>query len=599
MTKFNPRIFLESHLFQAIVVAVFFGFLLNSKAENSLGYAAGVADHNVLSPLGIQWADPNKFAGDWTIANAPQPHWLFDVFTWIAASNGMLSISYFAYFIVEVFVFGLATILFAKKFVKHNSLIVSLCFTFVLAQAPWLVLGTGTLPIPYPLPGILAAQLLYLFVVLLLRESYTWASVIAVVLTLVHVQVGSIALIFCLSTAIMLFIKHKRINPSLIIAALSAATVMLLNLIIRPVAGDFNTFVEACETLIPYHCSAHQWGALYGWAMILSSIGFLLLAILSKQFFSENARNIWIATIGLATIGLSLGFIFDFFQIPFLGYLSQGVNIYRVANALFPFVIWTIFLGILIPFGGRKVILNLLLWGFAVSAFMMSPGLWATGGWIRNLIISLVIFAGASLLIYTESKGDFEIFPSNIRKKISYVEFFNRAILVKNSLRRRFPTVVALGVTGVFLAAVILNNAFTIRSLDIQWIPNDSMRNWGNQVESIVPSGEVILSDPTFVDARLLTSRAIVIDCKYGPYAGPAWEEWKQRTSDLGGCQQGGYEKLSGTSLNELSKKYNAKFVILGKDQYEKTQKALKRLGWVVKIYPDSSQNLPALLYKT
>jgi hypothetical protein len=98
---------------QTLVSGGLLGLLLHMR----WGYSAGGMDHLVLSPLGLHWYRPDWFANDWIFANAPQPHWLFDVITWLSAEVGGLkgvAVAYLLYWMLSVTAFGLATAILAK-----------------------------------------------------------------------------------------------------------------------------------------------------------------------------------------------------------------------------------------------------------------------------------------------------------------------------------------------------------------------------------------------------------------------------------------------------------------------------------------------------
>lgn len=559
-------------------IAVWFGFLMNSRGFFSMGYQIGVADHNVLSPLGMQWADPNKFLGDWTIANAPQPHWLFDIITWLGAISGQIELVYFVYWFLELMVFGIATTLIVSKYFPQNRISVSLGYTFVLAQTPWLVMGTGTLQIPYPLPGLLGAELAYLMVALLLVSKYKGASFVVVLTTLVHVQVGSLVIVIALLYSLGFYFQRKKILWPLLISAFLSIIILILNLLFRPVASNLSDFVEACETLIPYHCSAHQWGDLWGPLMIPSCIGFLALVGFSYRLFVQGKHTIyvWFCVIGIPLIGLTLGFIFDLFQVPLLGVLSQGVNVYRIGVLLFPFGVWGIFAFLRKPINGFKESLLFILWASSVVLFMQQPGAWPTGGWVWNLVLS------AALIILV---------------------FYHSTVLSRTnstSGTQYLLNLVIVSMISFFMVALIANNGFVVRPINLSWVPDQDRRNWGQQISDIVPPGEVLTGSPFWTDLRLITERAIVIDCKYAPYGGQAWLEWESRTNMLGGCKDPeAYERIPAIDLIEIAEKYKSKYILQMNERFTQIEREMNQLGWNVLREPNISLGLPGIFVKS
>lgn len=543
-----------------------------------MGYQIGVADHNVLSPLGMQWASPEKFMGDWTIANAPQPHWLFDIVTWFGESIGQIEVTYFIYWCLELLAFGIATLLIATKFFPTNRLAISVGFTFLLSQTPWLVMGTGTLQIPYPLPGLLGAELSYLFVALLLVSKVKIASVVMVIATLVHVQVGSLAIVIAVLYLVgMYFVNTKKIEWWLLLGIITSIGILAFNLILRPVASNLSDFVEACETLIPYHCSAHQWSSLWGPWMIPSCFGFLVLVGFTYRLFVKNRLSlyVWVFIIGIPLIGLTLGFIFDLLKVPILGELSQGINIYRIGVLIFPFGIWGFFNYLRFPPQKPRDYFLFLTWCIAIFLFMQQPGAWPTGGWIWNLLLS-----GSFILV------------------IVYFSF--ASLRVKSEVATKYlVNFVVISIIPLFIAALIANNGLVIRPLNTNWIPDESRRNWGQEVSEIVPPGQVLTGSPFWTDLRLLTERAIVIDCKYAPYGGSAWREWEIRTNLLGGCKDNtAYEEISPESLIKIADQYKSKYILQMSARFEEIKQSMESLGWKSVKAPDTSLGLPGIFMK-
>ena len=549
---------------KAFVLAVILGTLNNWTHQFAFGYSAGLNDHLVLSLVGLQWSDPTKFVNDWFISSAPQPHWFFDLITFAGAETNSISWLYFAYWCSGLIAFGFATMLLAKKWAPAQPFIAALAMTAIISQTPWNVVGSGSTMIAQALPTVLAGQLMYLTLALLLTDKWKLVPFFALLIGIVHVQQGAVIGIILIATVTFVFFTSRRFEWRLLLGSILAMTATVFGLMLRPIAANLRDFVEVCVTIIPYHCAAYTWGT----TEVLAFGGMILLALLTVFYTVGQQRIVWISSIGLSSFGLLAGMLLDAFQIPLLGALSQSVNVYRLGVVIIPFVVWGILVILIKAQWSRNYIPLVLLWFVGLSTYSLVNG-WG-GGSIRVKLSILLLLLLMSVFIAWLSRSNTE----------------NKTLL-KNS---KTAAIFFAGLT--FLVASALAGSIIIRPLNIEFQPIRELSDWGKQVEEIVPSGELILAPPAASALRMITGRAVIADCKTVPYGGPAWHEWKNRINSLGGIDQcknplaPNFSNLDGAQLDGIASNYGARFMIIEQDQFLAHKVELSQRGWVARLEP-------------
>lgn len=524
------------------------------------GYFAGWGDHFVLSPEGLSWAIPGAFANDWFMEAAPQPHWFFDSITYLGQIAGHLSTAYVLFWAVGLLAFGWATALLALRVAGRAAWPVAIGFTMLISQTPWMIGGTGSLVIPQALPAVTSASLVYLVIAALLTGRRWVAAVATVVVAIVHVQQGAIVVIILGAFTVVDAIRARRPDWRLIVAIVAALAFVVFGLVLRPVASNLGDFVEICDTVIPYHCAAHLWTP----GELVSTCGLIVLAVLSFFIVPRRARLAWLTTIGLATTGYALGFAADALSVPVLGKLAQGVNVYRLGTVLLPFAIWGVLLPLIKPVLTRWSIVRLVAWALALLGLLASPYWYLKGTTDPAFIAAIVIIVAATLL------------AARFRARLS------RAFIVGLST-------FLMGLLFVFVAAG--TGGITIRQPDFRFIQDQALVDWGANVRSVVPSGDVIVSSPRMEWVKLVTQRAVVADCKDVPYGGEPWREWKRRIGDLGGvaqCVAPGpllYNTLSADHLISVADKFHSDFIIIDPSLTD-TAHDLEARGWKQLVVP-------------
>jgi len=269
----------------------------------------------------------------------------------------------------------------------------------------------------------------------------------------------------------------------------------------------------------------------------------------------------------LPATGLFIGLFFDLFNIPVLGPLAQGVNVYRLAVVFIPFLAW----GMMVPFlakAGPRLrwsLLTVVLVLFYVSLRAEKWGLTAV-----------------------EIKSDHWIFGSIMAMVAGCVALTVPNIVSKPERMRRIAA-------GVLVVACFSSGYEGVSKLWFRAFEPGMMQQrpvlvqWGEQVQRAVPAGSTIVMPPTFLEARMVTERAIVADCKYAPYGGAAYVEYSRRMNELGGIKQcndpddAGYSALTTEQLLAMSSEYGAKFIALEFDQgYSEYE--LRKLGWTIAV---------------
>lgn len=523
------------------------------------GYFAGWGDHFVLSVEGLKWAHPGAFANDWFMGVAPQPHWFFDVLTFVGESMGVLAVVYAAFWAIGLLAFGWATSILAYRFFPAVAWPVALGVAAVAAISPWMIGGTGSGMISQALPAVLSANLIYLLVAGMLAERRLLVVILAPVIAVVHVQQGSIALVLVAAVLAVETVRTRRVDWFLVGALALTGGVVAFGLTLRPVASNLQDFVRICDEIIPYHCAAHMWTPFE----LASAVGLIILSSLSGTLVPREARWIWFATVGLATLGYAGGFVSDALSVPVLGQLAQGVNVYRLGAVMLPFAVWGALSPLLVKMSRRRMIILVAIWGVGWMGFLTAPG-FSTAMRPRLVLLGLALLIPLVwLLVSTWRQSHFG--------ERSGTAVLTAALLV-------------LVVTGV-------SGGLTLRSPNFDFIGDPNLRQWGEQVREVVPEGEVIVASPRFEWVKLVTQRAVVADCKDVPYGGAAWDEWQTRLEALGGykqCVAPGpllYDDLSPEELVSVADRFQSDYIAVNPTHPE-TVEGLEDKGWTRVVEP-------------
>jgi hypothetical protein len=467
-----------------------------------------------------------------------------------------VAIIYLLYFLVSLLVFGVATAILARAWAPSHPWSAVLVVTVLAALTPWWLLGTGSPMLAIALPGVLGGFLVYLTAAALLTGAHRLAAGTAIATALVHVQQGAVVGVLLLMTVLVHGVRRRRVDWPLAVSMVVTFGIVAAILRARPVAGDINDFADACNNLIPYHCNATIWAV----RDLIGGLGMVALALLTVVYLAREERFRWAIVLLLPAIGLISAVIVDRYNVPVLGVLAQGLNIYRLDVLLMPLAVW----GGVIPLFARltprkrwQMLVVVLVVGFTAT----TQSSYAVPGWHGG--VGMLMFAEAMVVVCVAAT--WSVLAGHLRVMVPIA-----SVLIAVNL-------VAAGMTG---------DTLKLTGFHPGMFPKGQTRAWGEAVQRVVPPGSELVAPPVEAQIRMATKRAVVADCKYGPYGGPAWHEYSNRIEALGGfeqCRTGrvqrGYQHLSADELAATARKYDAGYIVLkGKD--DRRRSGLEDEGW-------------------
>jgi hypothetical protein len=526
----------------------------------------GTGDHVVLAPLGIHWADPQAFAGDWFMTNAPQPHWLFDYLIKFGWQSGHLSLVLFAYWVLGCFVTGMATAVLARPWGREHAWGAVIACGLLSGIIPFAVAGSTWMGYPSAVPNMLGGALLYLLSACVIAGRYRWTLVILPVLAVVHVQIGAIALAVSLLGAIACVPLLRKVQPPRGRVGLYAgvwvlsAVIVLAEMKARSVAADRKDFVEICDKYIPYHCSASQWPA----AAVVAVLACCALTLACAVYVRPVRRPIFLGTVGVCAVGTVVAMVLDGLHVPVLGELMQALNGYRVGLAMYPYAMW----GLVLP--------------FLRPAFTLKRRLA-----VAVVCVAMPLFHSAGTGKIDFGQGKFRYSVTDLALIAAYVVL---AVVAAGGLhrtheqRRRFNgAVLAAFCVWVLVAAFGTAMYFQRHPSATVW-GGKAGAAWGVQARKILPPGSQYLASPYSIGFRLNSQRGSVVDCKNIPYGGPAYGEWKERLDAVGGwehCLHDTYfTTMPARELVAVADRYGADAIITKDDEGRDQVRDLTALGW-------------------
>lgn len=527
----------------------------------------GTGDHIVLAPLGMHWADPQAFAGDWFMESAPQPHWLFDFFVKFGWESGRLTLLLFGYWVLTCFVTGMGTAVLARPWGRERAWWAVIACGLLSGIIPFAIAGSTWLGYPSAVPNMLGGALLYLLTACVIAGHYRWTLLLLPLLAVVHVQIGAIALAVALLGAIACVPLLRRTHvPRGRLAVYAAAWVVSAAIIgaamkARSVAADRKDFVEICNNYIPYHCSAGQWSA----TAVAAVLGCATLTLACVVYVRPVRRPIFLGTVGVCAVGTVVAMFIDRLHVPFFGELTQALNGYRVALAMYPYAMW----GLLLPFLRPAITLNRRI---AVAV----------------VCVAMPLFCSAGSGKIDFGQGIFRYSPKDLAIMAAYVVL---AVVAAGGLRlsplrrRRFgQAMMAAMCLWVLVASLGTAMYFKRHPSPLTW-GGKAASQWGKQAREVLPPGIQYLASPFNVAFRLNSQRGTVVDCKDIPYGGTAYGQWKERLEALGGWEHctgdGFFNDMSARQLVAVADKYGADAIITRAGDDRTQVRDLMALGWV------------------
>jgi len=120
---------------------------------------------------------------------------------------------------------------------------------------------------------------------------------------------------------------------------------------------------------------------------------------------------------------------------------------------------------------------------------------------------------------------------------------------------------------GIFILIFTLGfQNFRSHWPQIDYAATDNALIVSRYMSTALQQTDVLASDPSIPWIRILTRRAIVVDCKGAPYGGAPWNEYIRRLGVLGVSQPNicsGYKLLSLSQILEFPKSVGATTVLL------------------------------------
>ncbi|MDQ1501459.1 MAG: hypothetical protein QOI86_4799, partial [Actinomycetota bacterium] len=505
------------------------------------GYGFGMEDQAVIALKGVARADPAAFVGDWFTHHVPQPHWLFDLVTFIGERLGVLPLVYLAWWAASLLAFGLASVWLSRRFIPERPWL-ALLVGPVLALGPQTALGSGTALWGFALPQGLGACLGFLTVAALVTGRWRAAVVAAVLTALAHVQHGADLGPILLATAALATLRPRR--HRLALAGVGAALVAQAGLVghLRGIDNGGAGWLDACRLAIPFHCDANTWppGVFVGGAVVVG------LAVA----FAVAQRRDWrilLPAVGLPAGALLTAAIADRLDLPVVGHLAQQYNVYRLAGLVLPVA--------------------------AFALIWLAARLWR-GEWTPRLAAA-VTFLWAVWLTLPDAA-----FHQGTRNSAVAVVLLVAALGALTfrsgpagseaaTTRAGGPAVARFALVPLLLLAGCVAGS-GLPPIHFGYDRSDPGVAAALAIGGATEPGAVIAADPAVYWLRAVSRRAVVAECKGIAFGGDAWTEDAARIEALGGwaCTPGP-RRFAGVTLEgveALHDRYGVTHVLLAGD---------------------------------
>jgi len=496
------------------------------------GYSFGLFDQTVYSLRGIALADPSAFRNDWFARTVPQPHWLFDVITYLGTRLGMLPAAYLAYWLAGILAFATGSVWLTRRFLPDRPALAAALGPIVIL-GPATLLGSTTPLVWFADPHMLGGCLAFLALCGLLTDRWRAASLAALAAGLFHIQHGANLAPVLILTAVLATGATARRRLLLVATALALMAGAAGVAEWRGLHTTGDQWLVTCQRLIPFHCYAPSWGSGY-----LASGGVVLAAAAG---FAWSARRQWRSVLpaaGLPAAGLLLGVLAERFELGALGRLAAQFNVHRLATLVEPFAAFGLLcLAAGAASAGRPQRISRAVAAVTVLAVWSTMSDSAVRG-PRAVAALVVVALTAGVLAWFA-------LPHPARSP-------QRAVAVLAGLA---IVTVAAGAQG-YLGQVGYDRSLPTVQAALA-------------IKATVPDTAVIAAPPDMYWLRSISERSVVADCKAVPYGGPLWDEYMARMRDLGGNCDGrktGYEQLSPDAIDVLRARYGVTHVLLQDD---------------------------------
>ena len=486
----------------------------------------------LLSVKGISWADKNAFVGDWFNDKAPQPHVLFDVITYFGEKIHFLAGVYFLYYLASCYAFALGTALLAKLWLPRQFQYLQHVVNVLVVVGPVFLLGTFLTIHFQAVPNMAGGCIAYLGIACLLTKNDRIAVFAIVAASAVHLQHG-----IAIASVALLFVVFGLVNNRKLVigASLISLFISLTVAINRRLLSDSSEIAHAvAEVASPGHFNVEIWSS-YG---IISGISVLGLAILNFTIRdSENHRVRKMVLFTIITCAPVIGIISDLNDIEPFQSLARSFFVYRFSMLLVPFACWFLVRQLVLACTGQPLFVaaTLVIFAFSYHRYFMTTftnfpklGSW----WLILIICSAVVIV--------------RCLPDRlVRKNQISVALFS----------------------GVFLLFLLMGfQKFENHWPQIDYLATDNEVILSRSMSTVLQPNDVLASDPSIPWIRILTRRAIVVDCKGVPYGGEPWNEYIRRLGVLGVSRPDtcvGYKQLSLEQILGFPKSVGATTVLL------------------------------------
>lgn len=498
------------------------------------GYSFGQFDQTVYALRGIALADPSAFRYDWFARTVPQPHWLFDVITFLGARLGILPGVYLAYWLAGVVAFSVGSVWLARRFLPDRTALAAALGPIVVL-GPTAVLGSTTPLLWFANPHMLGGCLAFLCLCGLLTERWRAASLAALAAGAFHIQHGANLAPILLLTAILATKVAPRLRSLLVATALvllaGAAGVAQW----RGLETTGDQWLTTCQKIIPFHCYAQGWSLRY-----LAAGGLVLAAAAGFTWWARNSWRTALPAVGLPAAGLLFGVLSERFEVGALGRLAAQYNVHRLATLIEPFAAFAL---------------------LCLVAGLPSGRGWPRAGRAALAVVALVAWSTMSTSALRGPRAVPSLLVAGLT--IGLLAWF---VPRRSSWPRHRAIAVITGLSIVTLTAGAdgsLGQVGYDRS-------HPSVRA-GLAIRAIVPDSAVIAAPPDLSWLRAISHRSVVADCKAVPYGGAPWDEYMQRMQALGGsCDEegraDGWRNLTPDAVEALRGRYGVTHVLLYDD---------------------------------
>lgn len=493
------------------------------------GYDAYEADQFVNSLKGLSWADPQVYAADWFVQTSPQPHWTFDLITAAGERLGILSATYFVYWLVSLLAFGVGTAWLSERWLPRGVRSLGLLVGPLVSLAPIGILGSTGPVLWYAVPHQLGGSLAYLALAAVLTQRYRIAGLMVLLAGLAHVQHGVNVGVVTAAVGVLARGLRRSDRVWLVGGAVAAVGHAIIS---ARVLGFFGggDFVGQCERYIPFHCDAGSWP---GFVLTDGNWILLLPQLLLVYRLVDPIRGL--AVFMLPALGMALAVYADRFDVQPFGELAQSTNAYRLITLVVPFALWSLILG---PLLFARLLANRVIKSersIKERSILLALGLIAAGV-IVGAILRRLFIAEAAVAVQAQP----QMFAGIGTGRSTVLAVLLAVVVVvggagphmKLPIRHRTWIVSGVmivgGIVGVFASSLPINN------FDFGLKESDQRVLLAAQIGDALDESAIIAHPPTEFWVRLWSRQAVVADCKTIPHRGDEVIEFERRLDAMG-----------------------------------------------------------------